>query len=63
MPSHKVIKVTDKQTGKLKGYQTEEGRWIAIVRDGYLSTTDYGYRVGYRAMENKLYTELGNLAY
>ena len=63
MPSHSVVKVTDAKTGKLKGCQNSESRWIAITRDGRLSTTDYGYRAGYRAMDNKLYTESGNLAY
>jgi hypothetical protein len=62
MPSHSVVKVIDAKTNKLKGHQTEEEKWIAIVKDGQLSTTDYGYRLGYRAKGMNLYTESGNLA-
>jgi hypothetical protein len=58
-----IVKVTDVKTGKLKGFQNPDGRWIAKVVDGSLSTTDYGYRAGYRTKDNKLYTEFGSLAY
>jgi len=49
-----IVKVTDVKTGKLKGFQNPDGRWIAKVVDGSLSTTDYGYRAGYRTKDNKL---------
>jgi len=42
-----IIKVTDAKSGKLKRYEADEGKPIAIISGSKLVLTDFGKKLGY----------------
>jgi hypothetical protein len=43
-----LVKVFDAATGRLKRWETSEGKPIAIVSQGKLTLTELGKRLGYK---------------
>lgn len=54
-----IVKVTDAKTGKLKRYEDEHGRAIAIMKDGKLVMTIKGGESNLVIRNNKLH-EIGS---
>ena len=54
-----IVKVTDANTGKLKRYEDEKGRAVAIVKNGRLQITTQGAELNLVVSKNKLH-EIGS---
>ena len=58
MSKMSIVKVTDAKTGKLKRYEDEKGRAVAVVKNGRLQITASGADLNLVVRNNKLH-EIG----
>ena len=58
MNAMSIVKVTDAKTGKLKRYEDEHGKAVAIVKNGRLQITVVGAERNLVVKDNKLH-EIG----
>lgn len=55
-----IVKVSDARTGKVKRYEDEQGRAVAIMKGGRLVMTSRGAEMNLVIKNNKLH-EIGSL--
>ena len=55
MSIYPLCKVTDAKTGKLKRYETNSAKTVAIVQNGVLKITPLGSTLGFHVVGNYIY--------